>query len=140
MDIRTPFIYEDYFSRARDDGVKFIKGRVSHIEKDPVTQKVHVYVSDIQTEEILDLETDLVVLSAALVSSKGIKKLAEILDLELDNYGFFPTTGAKESIYTNIENVLVCGAAQEPKDIPSSIEQANAVSMAIISKCSSPER
>jgi len=132
MDIRTPFVYEDYFSRARDDGVKFIKGRVSHIEKDPVTQKVHVYVSDIQTEEIMDLETDLVVLSAALVSSKGIRKLAEKLGLELDDYGFFPTTGAKESIYTNIENVYVCGAAQEPKDIPSTIEQANAVSMAIL--------
>ena len=132
MDIRTPFIYEDYFSRARDEGVKFIKGRVSHVEKDPLDQKLHVYVSDIQTEEIMDLETDLIVLSAALVSSNGIKELATLLCLELDDYGFFPTTGAKESIYTNAENIYVCGAAQEPKDIPSSIEQATAVSMAIL--------
>jgi heterodisulfide reductase subunit A len=132
MDIRTPFIYEDYFSHARDEGVKFIKGRVSHVEKDPLTEQIHVYVSDIQTEELLDLETDLVVLSAALVSSKGTNQLAELLGLELDDYGFFPSKGAKEDIYTNIHNVYVCGAAQEPKDIPSSIEQANAVSMAIL--------
>ncbi len=132
MDIRTPFIYEDYFSHARDEGVKFIKGRVSNVERDPLTEKVHVYVSDIQTEELLDLETDLVVLSAALVSSKGTNQLAELLGLELDDYGFFPSNGAKEDIYTNINNVYVCGAAQEPKDIPSSIEQANAVSMAIL--------
>jgi heterodisulfide reductase subunit A len=134
MDIRTPFIYEDYYEQARKLGVRFIKGRVSHIEKDPLTEQVHVYVSDIQTEELLDLETDLVVLSTALVPSKKTNQLAELLGLELDEHGFFPT--AKESIYTNIENVYVCGAAQEPKDIPSSIEQANAVSMAILSHIS----
>jgi heterodisulfide reductase subunit A len=105
---------------------------VSNVDKDPVTQKVHVYVSDIQTKEIRDLETDLVVLSAALISSKDINHLAELLGLELDAYGFFPSKDRKESIYTNVENVYVCGAAQEPKDIPSSIEQANAVSMAVL--------
>ncbi|MFX1519164.1 MAG: 4Fe-4S binding protein [Promethearchaeota archaeon] len=134
MDIRTPFIYEDYFERARNESVKFVKGRVSHVEKDPLTNKIHVHVSDIQTDEFMDIETDLVVLSAALISSKGINQLAGLLGLEIDKYGFFPSKGAKESIYTNLEDVYVCGAAQEPKDIPSSIEQANAVSMAVLRK------
>ncbi len=77
----------------------------------------------------MDLETDLVVLSTALVPSKKINQLAELLGLELDEHGFFPSKDAIEDIY-------VCGAAQEPKDIPSSIEQANAVSMAILSRIS----
>ena len=91
IDVRTTGRqHEDYYERAREMGVKFVKGRPSEISRDPETNKLIVDVEDELLKRILELDADLVVLAPAMVPSEGTKELAQIgLEPLLDEDGFF---------------------------------------------------
>ncbi|RLI64307.1 MAG: disulfide reductase [Promethearchaeia archaeon] len=126
IDMRTPGLnYEEFYKKSQQIGVKFIRGRPSEIEKDPKTGKLHVYVEDTLSMQPMDLETDMVVLSAAMVPPKGIGILGSALHVLRSKEGFLkefhikmnPTQSSKEGIY-------LAGAIQGPKDITRSVAQA----------------
>ncbi|MEM2816268.1 MAG: hydrogenase iron-sulfur subunit [Candidatus Bathyarchaeia archaeon] len=120
IDIRTTGRgYEEYYERARELGVKFVKGRPSEIVHDPSTNTLIVEVEDELLRKILELEADLVVLATAMVPSEDSKELAEILGLELDEDGFFKEYNAKlRPTETKRRGIFICGGATFPKDVP----------------------
>lgn len=120
IDIRTAGRgYEEYYERARELGVKFVKGRPSEIVHDPSTNTLIVEVEDELLRKLLELEADLVVLATAMVPSEGSKELAEILGLELDEDGFFKEYNAKlRPTETKRRGIFICGGATFPKDVP----------------------
>ncbi|MCW4053441.1 MAG: hydrogenase iron-sulfur subunit [Candidatus Bathyarchaeota archaeon] len=120
IDIRTTGReHEDYYERAREMGVKFVKGRPSEISRDPETNKLIVDVEDELLKRLLELEADLVVLAPAMVPAEGTKELAELLGIELGEDGFFKEYNAKlRPTETKLRGIYLCGGATYPKDAP----------------------
>ncbi|MHA1820612.1 MAG: 4Fe-4S binding protein [Promethearchaeota archaeon] len=131
IDMRTPGLYyEEYYKATQKKGVRYIRGRPAEIEKDPITGQLRVIVEDTFMNEILKLDADLVVLSAAMVSPKGIGMLGSRLQVLRGKEGFIkeyhlkmnPTKSSKEGIY-------IAGAIQGPKDITMSVAQAGSAAV-----------
>lgn len=119
--------FEEYYSRSRDLGIDFIRGRPSEVIERPDTKDLVVKVEDGDLGRILELEADLVVLSCATVPSSGARELSGILGVQRDDNGFFKEVHPKlRPVETQVRGIYLCGAAQGPKDIPSSIIQARA--------------
>ncbi|MFV9646511.1 MAG: CoB--CoM heterodisulfide reductase iron-sulfur subunit A family (seleno)protein, partial [Desulfobacterales bacterium] len=55
---------------------------------------------------------------------KGTGQLAQLLDIEVNEFGFFKTTPS-QPLDTSREGVFVCGCAHSPMDIPESVAQAS---------------
>ncbi|MCP4764004.1 MAG: CoB--CoM heterodisulfide reductase iron-sulfur subunit A family protein [archaeon] len=126
IDIRTPGLYyEEYYKESQKKGVRYIRGRPSEIARNPITGQLNVIVEDTLSQTPLELDADLVVLSAAMVPPKGIGILGSKLHVLRSKEGFLkeyhikmnPTKSSKEGI-------LLAGAIQGPKDITSAVAQA----------------
>jgi len=138
-DIRTYFLHDILYQRARKEGVAFI--RYDEEKGLTVSQDngLAVRFSDSSTHEDLELKPDLLVLNAAVVPGEDNKALSRLLGVPLGEYGFFdeedymtftPVTFSKKGIF-------LCGLAQGPKAIDESIAQARAAAMralAVLSK------
>jgi heterodisulfide reductase subunit A len=131
IDIRTTGReHEYYYERAREMGVKFVKGRPSEIIHDPATNTLVVEVEDELLRRLLELEADLVVLATAMVPSEDAKELAQILGIELDQDGFFKEYNAKlRPTETKRRGIFICGGAVFPKDAPTTSLHAHSAAV-----------
>jgi heterodisulfide reductase subunit A len=131
IDIRTTGReHEYYYERAREMGIKFVKGRPTEILKDTETGKLIVDVEDALVKRFLDLEADLVVLAPAMIPAEGTKELAEILGIELEADGFFKEYNAKlRPTETKQRGIYLCGGATFPKDAPTASLHAHSAAM-----------
>jgi heterodisulfide reductase subunit A len=131
IDIRTTGReHEYYYERAREMGIKFVKGRPSEILQDPATNTLVVEVEDELLRRLLELEADLVVLATAMVPSEDAKELAEILGIELDQDGFFKEYNAKlRPTETKLRGIFLCGGATFPKDAPTTSLHAHSAAV-----------
>ena len=131
IDIRTTGReHEYYYERAREMGIKFVKGRPTEILKDAETGKLIVDVEDALLKRFLDLEADLVVLAPAMIPAEGTKELAEILGIDLDTDGFFKEYNAKlRPTETKQRGIFLCGGATFPKDAPTASLHAHSAAM-----------
>jgi heterodisulfide reductase subunit A len=128
IDIRTPEKgFEEYYDRAKDVGIRMIRGKVGEITEDPETKKVKVRVYSSLTDQIVLIDADLVVLSSAALPSKGSQQISQLLNLDTNKYGFFT-----ESHFglmpqeTKTKGIFIAGFAQGPKNISYSVSQARA--------------
>lgn len=133
MDIRTVGKeYEAYFTKARDFGVKFIRGKPSAITREPNGNLI-VDVEDTTLGQPIEVEADLVVLSVAMIPTEGNQELAKVLGIEIGNYGFVKEIYPKlKPTVTTAKGIYVAGGAHSPKDIPGSITQADAAAFRAI--------
>ena len=124
IDMRAFGLYENYYRAVQDMGVKFLRGRPAEvIEKGD--KSLVVRVEDTLKQELLELPADLVVLSAAMVPSKGTQEIARTLNLSQDESGFIKEKHSKlKPVDSSTEGIFVCGTAQSPKDITDTISQA----------------
>ncbi|MEM2912197.1 MAG: hydrogenase iron-sulfur subunit [Candidatus Bathyarchaeia archaeon] len=131
IDIRTTGReHEYYYERAREMGIKFVKGRPSEILHDPSTNTLVVEVEDELLRRLLELEADLVVLAPAMVPSEDAKELAEMLGIELEQDGFFKEYNDKlRPTETKIRGVFLCGGATFPKDAPTTSLHAHSAAV-----------
>ncbi len=119
--------YEEYYKRAMNSGIRYIRGRVGEAFEDPITKKVTLKVEDTLSRKMIESEFDLVVLSAGMDLSKGGKKIAELLKLAKSPDGFLQEAHPKfKPVDTNVEGVFIAGCSQGPKDIPDTVAQAGA--------------
>ncbi|HEB10293.1 MAG TPA: 4Fe-4S dicluster domain-containing protein [Spirochaetales bacterium] len=117
--------FDRYYERAKTEyGVNYIHCRSPQVERANGSGELLIrFVTD--DDKFAKEKYDLVVLSTGLVPPSKIKKLAEILGLELNKYNFIETNGFfKEN--TSREGIYVCGAISEPKDIPETVIQGSA--------------
>jgi len=126
IDVRTPGLnFEELYKSAQEVGVRFIRGRPSEIVRDPISGNLEVIVEDTLSITPLQLQADLVVLSAAMVPPEGIGPLGSKLHVLRSKEGFLkefhikmnPTLSSKGGIF-------LAGAIQGPKDISESVAQA----------------
>ncbi len=125
MDIRAVGKgFEEYKVRGgRDSGITYIRGRVAEITEGENHNPL-VWYEDTRERQVKSMEVDMVVLATACVPPAGIEKLAEVLDVELDEYRFIRTSSV-DPLNTSREGIFVCGCAQAPMDIPESVAQAS---------------
>ena len=128
IDIRTPAKgYEEFYQRARSSGIQFIQGRPSQIIEDPDTKNLIVHAEDIELGELVELETEMVVLSTAAVPRTGATELGQTLTIPNDPSGFYMEYHPKlRPMDTPSEGIFLAGASQGPKDIPASVSQGSA--------------
>lgn len=139
-DIETCVIYMDlkahgkgfheFHKMARELGVKYLKGRPSDVVEDPGTKSLKVRFEDIEKGGIEELDVDLLVLCTPLLPSSRNKRLAKVLKLELDEFGFFKERDPVSApLETNVKGIYLCGAAAGPADISESVTKAIASSL-----------
>jgi len=119
--------FQDFLNRAMNDwDVKYIRSHPSRIEEDPETRDLLIRYEDTLEGRVKSVRVDLVVLCPALIPRRSNRKLAEILNIEVDEYGFFKSKDPLFSpVDTNVPGIFICGYCQGPKDIPESVAQAS---------------
>jgi len=127
MDMRSNFKgYEEFYNRARELGVNFIRGRPSRISEVPETKNLIVHVEDIGLGEPLEFEAEMVVLASAAIPKKGTEEVAHILGISQGADGFFMESHPKlKPMDTPTDGIFLAGACQGLKDIPSSVSQGS---------------
>ena len=127
MDIRAGGkMYEEFVRRAiEDDGVNYIRGRISKIyEKNG---KLIVCGADTLLNAMpVEIDADMVVLATAGVANEGAEELAQKLHVSYDPYHFFAEAHPKlKPVETNTAGIFLAGACQAPRDIPESVAMAS---------------
>ncbi len=133
-DIRTFGFKESHYSEARRQGVRFYRYALER--KPRVTQQgdaLGVSVFDAHLQATVQMQADLVVLSAAIRPRPESQELAEAMRLPLDEDGFFMEAHPKlRPLDFAAPGFYLCGLAQGPKFANESIAQARgAVSRAV---------
>jgi heterodisulfide reductase subunit A len=77
-------------------------------------------------------EFDLAVLSVGMRPGPGNERLAELLGVPLDEYGFFGHKGVRGLTETWKPGIFVAGAAESPMDLAGAMASAEAVCAAIV--------
>jgi heterodisulfide reductase subunit A2 len=116
--------FEQYYRRARDLGVRYIRTRVPAIQEVPETHNLIVrYLGehDFPASE----EYDLVVLSVGMEPPKNVQSIAERFGISLNQFNFGGTS-LFQPAESSREGIFVAGPFSEPKDIPETVMQASA--------------
>ncbi len=122
-DMRTYGVWEKLYREASSLGVVFL--RYSE-EKPPVVKDNVVTVHDLLIGDDIEIEADLIVLSAPMVAPESNAELGKLFKVPLDKNGFFLEAHAKlRPVEFATSGVLLCGTAQAPKLIDEGIAQAS---------------
>ena len=116
--------YSAYFEQARNEhNIQYLRCRVSAIREDPVTQDLILQYAD--PNGVMHHERyDMVVLATGLQPPDSAHQFTEMLDLELNEYGFCKTEKFSP-LTTTHSGVFVCGAFSTPKEISETIIDAS---------------
>ncbi|MGO8811523.1 MAG: FAD-dependent oxidoreductase [Candidatus Sulfotelmatobacter sp.] len=116
--------FEQYYRRAQELGVRYIRSRVPKIEEVPGSRNLIVNYLGENDRKVFE-EYDLVVLSVGMQPPKEVRALAEKFGIGLNPFNFCqtPTFRPTESSRAGI---FVAGPFAEPKDIPETVMQASA--------------
>lgn len=127
MDMRTPFKgFEDFYRRARDLGVTFIRGKPSEILEDENTNNLILRADDTILGEPIEVEAEMVILCTAGIPNSGAEDLATKLHITRGTDGFFMESHPKlKPIDTPVDGIFLAGACQGLKDIPYSVSQGS---------------
>jgi heterodisulfide reductase subunit A-like polyferredoxin len=134
-DIRTFGLKEAYYLAARQQGVRFYRFEREQKPQIAATGKtLTISVFDAQLQAAVELEADLLVLSAAIRPREESRQLAEAMRLPLDEDGFFMEAHPKlRPLDFTTPGVYLCGLAQGPNFANENIVQARgAVSRAVM--------
>jgi len=125
-DVRSYGFKEEYYREAANKGVLFISysdERKPKVSNEDGKLKVAFYEPVLRQE--IQIEPDIVVLSAATFPNPDNKRIAEMLKVPLTKDGFFLEAHMKlRPVDFQTDGVFLCGMAHSPKYIEESISQA----------------
>jgi len=134
MDMRTfGKGFEEYYNRAQEEhGVRFIRCRIPEIQEDETTKNLCIRY---ETEDgtFIEEEFDLVVLSVGFMPKQSVRQLANVLDIQLNEYGFCQTSRFTP-VSTSKPGIYVCGSFSGPKDIPETVMEASGAAITATSR------
>jgi heterodisulfide reductase subunit A len=139
-DIRAYGFKENYYREAATKGVLFINyedERKPQVANENGKLKVRFWEPVVKEE--IEIEPDMVVLSAATIPNPDNKRVAEMLKVPLTKDGFFLEAHMKlRPVDFATDGVFLCGMAHSPKFIDESIAQACAAAARAITILSKP--
>jgi len=129
-DMRTYGFREDYYRRAAEQDVKFIRWEPD----DPPTVEavkeagkpvLRVSLPDPILGKILAIDADALVLSAAVVPSAGNQEIARLFKVAMNPDGFFQEAHVKlRPVDFAADGIFLCGINHYPKHLSETISQA----------------
>jgi heterodisulfide reductase subunit A len=139
MDVRTGGRdYEEFYRRALDEGVVYIRGKVSKVFQDG--DKIVVRGSDTIAGEPVEIRADMVVLATAMEPSHGVQELVSKLKLGCTGDGWVREVHPKlRPVESVTPGFFLAGCAQGPKDIPETVAQASAAASKVMALLSHDE-
>jgi heterodisulfide reductase subunit A len=129
-DMRTYGYREDYYREAADKGVKFIRWGSDdkpqvETAKEGGKSILRVTVLDPILGRRLELDADVLTLSAAIIPSEESMEVARLFKVAMNPDGFFQEAHVKlRPVDFAAEGVFLCGIAHYPKHITETISQA----------------
>ena len=129
-DIRTYGFSEDYYRKASDKDVKFIRYEVDakpQVETDEEEGRpvLRITLPDYILDKKLALAADYLVLSAAVIPRSENREISQLFKVTLGPDDFFKEAHVKlKPVEFSTEGVYLCGMAHYPKHIPEAINQA----------------
>ncbi|MFQ6032961.1 MAG: CoB--CoM heterodisulfide reductase iron-sulfur subunit A family protein, partial [Candidatus Zixiibacteriota bacterium] len=126
-DLRTYGFREEYYQRARNEGVIFVRYEPDNSPEVRVENGLlKVLFTDLILGERLMISPDLLVLSTGIVPGEN-ESLAKIVKVPLTSDNFFLEAHAKlRPVDFATDGIFLCGLAHSPRFIEESISQANA--------------
>ncbi|MBN1276762.1 MAG: CoB--CoM heterodisulfide reductase iron-sulfur subunit A family protein [Deltaproteobacteria bacterium] len=122
-----------FYQKAVENGVRYVRARPYDAFEDPETRNIKIRYEDLDTGNLAEEEFEMLVLSTGLIASDRNERLAKVLNIELDELGFFREKSPMLApLETNVEGIYLCGGATGPIDISESVVQACAASMKAI--------
>jgi len=127
-DIRTYGMREEYYRKAREKGVVFIRYSPEAKPDVRVTEgKPVITVNDPILGRPVELQPDLLVLSTGIVAQSGSEELAQMLKVPLNADGFFLEAHVKlRPVDFATEGIFTAGLCHFPKFIDEAAAQAEA--------------
>ena len=126
--------FEQYYRRAQELGVRYIRSRVPALAEVPETRNVIVkYLGE--GDQKLAAEYDLVVLSIGMQPPKDVEKLAQRFGVGLNSFSFCQTSPFQPAASSR-DGIYIAGPFGEPKDIPETVMQASAAAAQVSSELS----
>ncbi|AQS58735.1 FAD-dependent oxidoreductase [Desulforamulus ferrireducens] len=130
-DIRTYGFKEEYYTRARRQGVIFIRyGSDSKPEVSARGDKVLVAVTDHVLQQRIEIEADILALSNGIQPRKDSEGLSQLFKVPLNDDGFYLEAHMKlRPVDFAADGLYLCGLAHGPKLMSETIAQANAAAI-----------
>jgi heterodisulfide reductase subunit A len=124
--------YEEFVTRAmEEEDTVYIRGRVSKVFSR--NSKVVVWGVDTLTERKVEIAADMVVVAAAIVPSARSRRLAEVLGISVDEFGFYTSSDAEMTpVESGVPGVFLAGAGLGPQDIPETVAQASGAAAKVL--------
>jgi heterodisulfide reductase subunit A len=130
-DLRTYGFSEDYYRKAAEKEVKFIryepqeKPQVEAGESEEGRPVLKVTLPDYILGNKLEIDADILSLAAAIIPSAGSKEVAQHFKVPLGPDGFFQEAHVKlRPVEFAADGVFLCGIGHYPKHISEAINQA----------------
>ncbi len=116
---------EIYWPAQEQHRVNYVKGIVTEILSK--NGRLLVRGEDTTMGRPMEVPMDIVVLAVGMEPSLGTRKMAEMLGVEMNKYGFIETPhGELDTVATSVPGVFAIGAATGPADLDDSISSAGA--------------
>ncbi len=140
IDMRTAYKdYDEFYQRVLGEGVKFVRGRVAEVTDAArlpgENGKLIIQAEDTLMSKQRRIPVDMVILAAGLEPRHDADEVAHQFGISCSSNGWFIEKHPKlDPISTMTEGILIAGAAQGPKDIPSSVAQGAAAAARVLSR------
>jgi heterodisulfide reductase subunit A len=134
-DMRTVGLQERYYQQARRLGVHLLRYEPPELPvmevEDSSPDRLRVTVHDVLYDERVTLAADLLVLSTGMVPAHANnRQLADLLDVPLDENGFFDEAHPKLCpTDLTAPGLHLCGIAYGPRTIEETLSQARAAAL-----------
>jgi heterodisulfide reductase subunit A2 len=124
--------YDEFTQRAmEEERVVYLRGKVSRVFREG--DKVVVWGADTLSGRQVQIEADLVVAAPALIPHPETRRLAEMLGLATDEYGWLlPLDANTHPMETVRPGVFLAGTGAGPMDIPEAVAHASGAAAQVL--------
>jgi heterodisulfide reductase subunit A len=131
--------YDEFYQHVMEEGAHMIRGKVAEVtDAAPppgLEGKLFVQVEDTLIGKQRRIPVDMVVLASGFESRHDAKEVAKKFGISCSSDDWFIEKHPKlDPVATMTDGIFIAGAAQGPKDIPSSVAQGAAAAARIIGR------
>jgi len=118
--------FDRYAEQAKDKyGARYVRSMISQVAEVPGSRNLLLGYIDEESGEKREEEFDLVILSVGLRPNEASRRLAKVVGVELNRFGFVAHPPF-DTVATSRPGVFVSGVFESPKDIPETVMQSSA--------------
>jgi heterodisulfide reductase subunit A2 len=119
---------EIYWPAQEKHHVQYVKGIITEVL--PKDGRLLVRGEDTTMGRPMEVAMDLVVLSVGMEPSPGTRKVAALLGVQQNKYGFVEAvSGPLDPVSTSRDGIFACGAALGPADLEDTVSSAAGAAM-----------